>query len=206
MAFLHQVPLLYRAWLPAKVIFKGPNENVIYLTFDDGPTEKITPWILAILKSYSATATFFLVGKNAENLPDLVSRIVAEGHTVGNHTHRHINGWKTRAGEYVSDAARAAPYTSNSLFRPPYGRLTRRQARALIVAGYQIVMWSLLTGDWRKRIEPEKILLKIKGGDIVVLHDNAKAEENLKILLPRILSMAKAKGYRVQALLPTPST
>src|SRR5262245_36088307 len=79
------------------------NEKLVYLTFDDGPHERATPFVLDVLKKYNAKATFFCVGRNVRALPDIYGRILEEGHTTGNHTNNHLNGWKTGDADYLKD-------------------------------------------------------------------------------------------------------
>ena len=105
------------------------NEKIIYLTFDDGPHPADTPFVLDELKKYNAKATFFCIGKNVVALPDIYKRILEEGHTVGNHTYNHLNGWKTKDDIYLNDIAEAANYIDSDLFRPPYGRIRCFQAK-----------------------------------------------------------------------------
>ena len=83
-------------------------EKVVYLTFDDGPHPTITPWVLDILKQYEAKASFFCVGDNVLKYGDVYKRVLAEEHSVGNHTCHHHNGWKTKTGDYLQDVAIAA--------------------------------------------------------------------------------------------------
>ena len=114
----------FLTFLFSSLIWKIPTKkNVLYLTFDDGPTEKVTREILEILKTENAKATFFCVGKNVEKHPDLFSRIKDEGHAVGNHTHTHLNGWKTNKTQYLKDIDEANRLIKSNLFRPPYGKL-----------------------------------------------------------------------------------
>ena len=107
-------------------------ENAIYLTFDDGPHPTITPWVLDELKKYNASATFFCIGKNVAQHPGIYNRIINEGHAVGNHTQHHLNGWKTDTETYLKDIAAAAAVIDSALFRPPYGKIKRGQAKRIL--------------------------------------------------------------------------
>src|SRR5690606_27558868 len=106
------------------------DKNVLYLTFDDGPVPEVTPWVLDLLKKYNAKATFFCIGKNVTANPEICRRILAEGHSVGNHTNNHLNGWQTANPEYFEnvrrfeDAAMSSAGFIPKLFRPPYGKIT----------------------------------------------------------------------------------
>lgn len=82
------------------------NENKIYLTFDDGPTPEVTEWVLEQLQKYNAKATFFCIGNNIKKFPELFSKVINEGHSIGNHTFNHLNGWKTSTDEYLENVKR----------------------------------------------------------------------------------------------------
>ena len=82
-------------------------QKTIYLTFDDGPTPKITKWTLDTLKQFNAKATFFCIGKNVENHPKIFNQIIADGHSIGNHTHNHLNGWETENDTYIENVLKA---------------------------------------------------------------------------------------------------
>ena len=91
------------------MIWKIPTkEKILYLTFDDGPHETATPFVLDQLKKYNAKATFFCIGKNVESHPEIYKRILNEGHSTGNHTFNHLNGWKVKKEEYINDVEKAA--------------------------------------------------------------------------------------------------
>lgn len=79
----------------------------IFLTFDDGPTPEITPWVLEQLKHYNAKATFFCIGSNIEKHPELFEQIITEGHSIGNHTYKHLKGWKHKTKVYLEDVEKA---------------------------------------------------------------------------------------------------
>ena len=177
-------------------------DNVIYLTFDDGPHPRATSFVLDQLAKYNAKATFFCIGKNVVEFPEVYKGVIAEGHAVGNHTYHHLNGWKTKDDLYMNDIAQAKDYIDSTLFRPPYGRITRFQLKLLSHARYNLstVMWSVLSGDFDEKINGEKclknVINKTGAGDIVVFHDSEKAFEKLKFALPAVLKHFTNKGYR----------
>lgn len=179
------------------------DKNAIYLTFDDGPHPDITPWILDLLKEKNLVATFFCVGENVVRYPEIYQRIVSEGHAVGNHTMRHLNALKVKPKEYLKSIEEAQKVIQSKLFRPPYGRLTPTVAKK-IRNKYSIVMWSWLSYDFDQSISIEKILEKgkkqIKGGDILVLHDNPKITERQKILLPALIELLSDKKFNYKTL------
>ncbi len=180
-------------------------EPCIYLTFDDGPVPEITLGVLDILHKYNAKATFFCVGDNIRKHPDVFQQVVDAGHGIGNHTHNHLNGWKTPVEEYLLNISKAEEHYATHLFRPPYGRIKKEQARR-ILPDYTIVMWSVLTRDYSPALSPEKCLKnaiqKTKNGSIVLFHDSLKAQKNLEYVLPRYLAHFSALGYRFEKLEP----
>jgi peptidoglycan/xylan/chitin deacetylase (PgdA/CDA1 family) len=192
-------------WL--KLLYKNciwcikDTKKVIYLTFDDGPHPTITPFVLDELKKYNATATFFCIGKNVVQYNAIYKRIAAEGHTIGNHTHNHLNGWKTKDALYLENVAEAKKHIDSSLFRPPYGKATKHQLKQLAAAPFQLkmIMWSVLSGDFDKKLSGGKCLTNVikntKSGSIVVFHDSDKAFERLEYALPRVLEYFSEKGY-----------
>ncbi|MEI9933786.1 MAG: polysaccharide deacetylase family protein [Ferruginibacter sp.] len=120
--------------------------------------------MLEELKKYNAKATFFCIGKNVVEHPELYKRIIDEGHKVGNHTYNHLNGWKTEDALYMDNIAEAKKYIDSDLFRPPYGRITKFQLQLLKKSKFKlrIIMWSVLSGDFDQKLSPEKCLKKCR--------------------------------------------
>ncbi|MCS6916665.1 MAG: polysaccharide deacetylase family protein [Chitinophagales bacterium] len=180
----------------------------LFLTFDDGPTPFLTEEVLQTLQAFQAQATFFLVGNNAERYPDLVKKIREGHHSIGNHTYHHLNGWTTPASAYLSDIHRCSELVPAVLFRPPYGLITRRQAREAS-RRYQIVMWDVLSGDFDHHLPREKCLHNVMDyaapGSIIVFHDSIKAADRMLYALPRVLDYFASRRYRFSAL-PMPAS
>lgn len=180
-----------------------PRKKSIYLTFDDGPVPEATAEVLEILKRFDAQATFFCVGENVKRNPDLFARLLGEGHSVGNHTYNHVNGWMTPPGSYVENVNHCRELVQSRLFRPPYGRFTPTQY-FLLKKEYRFVMWSVLSGDFDRRTTPEQCLrqtiARTCDGSIVVFHDSIKAKEKLLFVLPRFLEHFTGLGYRFEAI------
>jgi len=205
--FVHP-PELLKCLYPGNLIWDIPQrENeppAVYITFDDGPHITATPYVLEQLKAYNARATFFCIGKNIRQHPDLYRQILAEGHGTGNHTQTHMNGWKTKTEHYLENIQEAAQLISSKAFRPPYGRIRLKQARALTEAGYRIYMWDVLSADFDTSISPEQcwahIAEHLKPGSILVFHDSAKAWERMQYALPKTLALCKEKGWAMRAL------
>ncbi len=191
-------------------IFYGFNWKVknrtkaIFLTFDDGPTPEVTDWVLQTLKEYNAEATFFCLGRNVERHPEIFQRIVEAGHATGNHTYSHLKGWKTPTKEYIDDIELAAQFIPSKLFRPPYGKIHRRQIKWLKKNDYKLFMWDVMPEDYNHQITPEKCLdIAVKytnGGTIIVFHDSVKASHNLYYVLPNFLKYFAEKGYYFKKL------
>ena len=169
---------------------RDEQKNHIHLTFDDGPTPEVTPWVLEQLKKYNARATFFCLGRNVERYPEIYRQILDEGHSVGNHSYSHLKGSQTRNSEYFDDIRLAGSVIQSRLYRPPYGRFRKSQIRELR-KDYHIVMWDVLSQDYDRSIHPGKclsnVLKNVKPGSIVVFHDSFKARENLYYSLPVLL-------------------
>jgi peptidoglycan/xylan/chitin deacetylase (PgdA/CDA1 family) len=180
-----------------------PNQPTIYLTFDDGPVPQVTPWVLDQLAAFDAKATFFCVGNNVRRYPEVLDQVLAAGHVVGNHTTHHLDGWKTDNVPYFHDVRHCARQLKTPLFRPPYGRLKPSQAQFL-QRHYEVVMWDVLSGDFDPELTPEdcyeNVVDHARDGSIVVLHDSLKAEENLRAILPRLLSYYAERGYTFTSL------
>ena len=182
------------------------NEKIIYLSFDDGPHPVITPFVLDELKKYNAKACFFCIGKNVLACPEVYKRIIEDGHTVGNHSFNHLNGWKTNDALYLDDIAAAKKYIDSNLYRPPYGRITRFQLKQLAMPRFNLktVMWTVLSGDFDKSISPEKclqnVIRKSEPGSIIVFHDSEKANERMRYALSGTLEHFSKKGYRFEKI------
>ena len=178
-------------------------EKVLYLTFDDGPIPEVTPWVLKQLEAYKAKATFFCVGDNIRKHRDVFQQVKNAGHSVGNHTYNHLNGWLTDNIPFFHNIRHCANEVNSVLFRPPYGRLKPKQAQFL-QRHYRIVMWDVLSGDFDPKISAEQCLANVvnnaQAGSIIVFHDSLKAEEKLRVVLPRVLEHFAAQGYQFESL------
>ncbi|QNJ97776.1 polysaccharide deacetylase family protein [Constantimarinum furrinae] len=207
-SLLVKSPKLLHRMFPKRVWAVPKETKNVYLTFDDGPIPEVTPWVLELLRAYHAQATFFCIGNNIQKHPALLKRIIVEGHTIGNHTFHHLNGWQTESSKYLTDVLMAEAEiealsegrreqsesqktTTKKLFRPPYGKLTGKQSRILQKKGYHIIMWSVLSGDFNAKLSEEKclqnVIKNIRPGSIVVFHDSVKSEKNLRYVLPKVL-------------------
>ncbi len=200
--FKYTIPVILQQLMPSYTWKVDTEDKQLFLTFDDGPHPEITPWVLGQLKEFGAKATFFCVGDNVRKYPEVYQQILKENHAVGNHTFHHLNGWKTETSDYLKDVSLAENYIQSNLFRPPYGRIKRSQAKQL-AAKYRIIMWDRLSMDYLAQLNTEESLAqmkKVKKGSIVVFHDSEKAFQNLKVLLPQLLSYYQQQGFSFQTL------
>lgn len=185
-------------------------DKKVYLTFDDGPIPEVTEWVLSELKKHKAKATFFCIGDNVKKHPEVLKKVFADGHSVGNHTFNHLNGWKTATEDYIENSILCEKGLDNfdikskKLFRPPYGKIKPSQSKILRKLGYKIIMWDVISYDFDTTISKEQclenVLKNVKTGSIIVFHDSKKAFANLEYVLPRTLQFLKEKGFVCEKL------
>jgi peptidoglycan-N-acetylglucosamine deacetylase len=196
---------------PVTVWAGTPNEKAVALTFDDGPSSRYTPQIMALLKQYQAHGTFFVLGQKVEQTPWLVKALLKNGNEVGNHSFSHPRMTKEDQVSRERELERTAidldllgcPQ-SPRLFRPPYSAYDDRLQAYLGHTRRRLVLWSLDSGDWRGLAAPviiKNVLARVRNGSIIIFHDSdehAQADrhptvEALKTILPAL----KAAGYRM---------
>jgi peptidoglycan/xylan/chitin deacetylase (PgdA/CDA1 family) len=201
--YLVKTPQFIQKLFP-NFVWKVPTtKKELYLTFDDGPTAEMTPWILEQLAEYDAKGTFFCVGQEIEKFPTHFQTIIDAGHTVGNHTFTHPNGWGAENISYFHDVRHCARLVNSTLFRPPYGKLMPKQVQFL-ERHYEIIMWDVMSGDFDENITKEEclenVVSKAKEGSIIVFHDNLKSREKLQYVLPKVLKHYAELGYTFKAV------
>ena len=211
MFYFVKTPWLLKKLFPHCIWDIPVQDNVIYFTFDDGPHPVATPFVLETLQQYQAKATFFCIGKNVAEHPEIYRSILDAGHMVGNHTFNHLNGWKVRDEQYVKNILEAGKYIDSGLFRPPYGRITRFQVK--LITGiknapgsnnFRVIMWDVLSGDFDNSLSGEdcafNVIKHAAPGSIVVFHDSEKAFPRIKTALPMIMEHLSKKNYRFEAI------
>jgi peptidoglycan/xylan/chitin deacetylase (PgdA/CDA1 family) len=221
---------LVRPPYPVRKLYSGllwripTDEKKIFLTFDDGPVPTITPWVLDVLRSFGAKATFFCVGENIEKHPELYRQVIQEGHAVGNHTYNHLRGSRTPNNVYLDNIEKCSrimdkgfpQQNEGRLFRPPYGRIRKSQIKHILSDDIyseskvksqksKIVMWDVLSYDFDRSVSPEMCLNNVmkfcREGSIVVFHDSVKAQRNLEFVLPKMLNRFTEKGFKFDAIM-----
>lgn len=205
---------IYARFFARTVVKKGRvNGKKICLSFDDGPDQIYTPLLLSILKETNTPATFFLVGANAEQAPELVSRIIAEGHEIGVHTFYHKHAYliflKKSIDSVIKGKKVLEALTGQSLiwFRPPWGALNLFEYICLKLIKMKIVLWSANAVDWKIKTGATGIINilkdKIDSGSIVVLHDSGGdpgAPRNMLQALPELIHSLKTEGFQFVTL------
>jgi len=184
-------------WLYPQQVWRFESNNSVYLTFDDGPHPEITPRLLDILEQHDVKATFFLLGKNIEQYPELYDAI-KQRHAIGNHGYEHLDGKITDTDVYLSNFRKGMRYQTINYFRPPYGRITQALART-IGRESRLAMWSWLSYDYDAQC-PNALIQKnldkhIRPGDIMVYHENDQTIQRFESLVIQAIETIKKKGY-----------
>jgi peptidoglycan/xylan/chitin deacetylase (PgdA/CDA1 family) len=203
MKYIYKTRWWMKIFYPSLIWEVKTSKKEIFLTFDDGPDPEITPWVLDQLKKHNAKATFFCVGENVEKHPNLFKRIQEEGHSIGNHTYSHKNGWHTDCKNYIINIKKCSHIFDSKIFRPPHGRITKKQIKK-IKPEYKIIMWSLLSGDFDPKISATECAYNTvqysKPGSIIVFHDSQKSKEKLYEALPKILNHFSSTKWEMNQL------
>jgi peptidoglycan-N-acetylglucosamine deacetylase len=223
MLYPHHIGKLIPSFFPSLTWQRETEQKTVYLTFDDGPIPEITDFVLHELAIRNAKATFFCVGDNIAKYPQIFEEILQAGHQVGNHTQNHLNGWRHKNELYFDNVEKCQKEMNKfelhkylpqktseqekigqkKLFRPPYGKITGKQIEKL-QPDYEIVMWTVLSGDFDTTLDSKKCLEKTskytENGTIVVFHDSIKAAKNLQFVLPKYLDFLVQQGYQFNTL------
>lgn len=183
------------------------NTNKIALTFDDGPNQKYTTQILDVLKQHGVPATFFVLGSKVERHPEILQRIVEEGHVVGNHTWIHPDLSKVTQSSLVSeiqqteDIIHEVTGVRTGLMRPPYGSLNQEGMEKLRDMNYKVINWSVDSVDWRDQ-DVDQILINtlpdVRQGGILLFHDAGGDQQTraaTAAVLPELIYTLKMQGY-----------
>ena len=197
-----KTPSIAKYLFPSLVWKKNTDQKKIWITFDDGPDEKVTPYLINVLAEFNIKATFFIIGNQAKKHPELVKLIINSGHKIGNHSFSHLNGFSTDNNKYLEDVEQAKKYIDSDIFRPPYGKITPFQIKNL-KRDFKIIMWDIMSWDFKENISSNKILRNVmdnvESGSIILFHNNLKSYNNLKKSLKIILEKLKEQEYQFSA-------
>jgi peptidoglycan/xylan/chitin deacetylase (PgdA/CDA1 family) len=190
---------------------KAAENRFLALTYDDGPSETVTPRLLDLLRQHEAVATFFILGRNAKQFPHIVDRIVQEGHDIGCHSDQHVNAWEASPWRAVADIN--AGYQSlspwirpNGMFRPPYGKMTLPTYWAIRRRGASVWWWTIDSGDAQEVLpNPRHVMenIHLQDGGIVLLHDIERSKERNTFVLETtsaLLELAERESLRIVPL------
>jgi peptidoglycan/xylan/chitin deacetylase (PgdA/CDA1 family) len=195
--FIH-FPLVGKIIYPKAIRNFPEATGKLFLTFDDGPHPEITPDVLKILDKYNAKATFFCLGEQVKLYPEVYRSILTNGHAVGIHGYLHVNGLKCSLQEYLENIDQSTPFIHSTLFRPPYGKMKRRQYKS-IVQRFKIILWDVMSYDFDSSFSSDQLVKmvcnKSKNGSIIVFHDSLKTKNKVIEVLPIILEHFKSMRF-----------
>ncbi len=199
------LPTIYYK-IKTKIIRRNKG-NKIYLTFDDGPSEKYTPLLLALLKKYNIKASFFCVGNQVKKYPYIIKRMKSENHLIGTHSYKHTSAYLMNINTTNKDFKKTKEIIKSSYYRPPWGIINLVTIYNIKKYKLKLVLWNVMVGDWKANITNTKItnllLKKIKPGDIICLHDNNKNNNSpLKMIksLEEIIPKLIKEGYKFETV------
>lgn len=185
-----------------------PGEPVVSLTYDDGPDPRWTPQILDILGEYGVQATFFVLGQNAQRHPELIDRMIAEGHRVANHTSTHPELTRLSDGAIANevgpfDAWLAYRGIETKCVRPPYGAVNDRVDVAIRAASGDdhTLLWSIDTNDWQRPSADtitQRILAGLQPGAVILMHDGGGERPSTVEATRQVVPLIQAAGYGIR--------
>ncbi|MDI9357631.1 MAG: polysaccharide deacetylase family protein [Phycisphaerales bacterium] len=207
---VHPNWFLRRIIYPSYIYNFDRSQPYLYLTFDDGPTTELTPFILKTLAQYNVQATFFCVGHNLAKYEELHQAIVEQKHTIANHSFNHVHGLKNKTEDFLDNVALFETVQASNLFRPPYGLLKHSQIKKLLCGAhplhnpYKIILGDVIPYDFDAHNSTElcwqRIVRFTQNGSIIILHDNKKAQDKILNLLPRMIRHFLEKGFQFKVI------
>ena len=198
--YLVRTPRVLKSISPNLVWEIPPKGKELFLTFDDGPVPEVTPQVLDILAERGVKATFFCVGANVERHPEILADILDRGHSVGNHTFDHVDGWKIRGIKYYRNFLKGASKVPQGLFRPPYGRKLVGLPLEVERAGLKTITWDVAD---RAEEFPEPadyardIVERARPGSIILIHPMYRGNATAREALPMNLAQLRDRGYDI---------
>lgn len=210
------VPNLFTRWFGLGAVSRGPKEPAVALTFDDGPDPNYTPGLLDALSVAGVHATFFVIAQKAIRHPELLRRMLAEGHDVQLHGDRHLfvsvlpPATALRQVEGAAAGLRSAFHIDPRFYRPTWGLCNVVAFLPRVRRRYRLITWSIMVGDWR--VTPPEVLLQrivehLRPGAVIVLHDSdetfgaeAGAPQNVVQLIPELVRELQRRGYQFRTI------
>ncbi len=204
-------PWLWRQYRMNLVRRELVKNRMLVLTYDDGPSSALTPQLLDLLQQRGARATFFMLGRQAQQHPQIVDRVVAEGHDVGCHSDQHLNAWKALPWEAVADIDAGYQRLSrwiqpNGMFRPPHGKMTLPTYWSLRRRGAPVWWWTIDSGDTHSVLPNASAVadrLRSERGGIVLMHDLDRTQSRNQFVLETtaaLLDVAERESLTVAPL------
>jgi peptidoglycan/xylan/chitin deacetylase (PgdA/CDA1 family) len=204
-------PWLWRRYRMNRIRREVVKNRILALTYDDGPSHELTPQVLDLLQRRNARGTFFMLGRNAQQHPEIADRVVEEGHDIGCHSDQHLNAWKALPWEAVADIdagyEKLSPWIQpNAIYRPPYGKMTLPTYLSLRRRGAPVWWWTIDSGDTREVMpSPAQVADRLRrdGGGIVLMHDLDRTQRRNDFVLEltaTLLDVAQQESFKVMAL------
>jgi peptidoglycan/xylan/chitin deacetylase (PgdA/CDA1 family) len=204
-------PWVWRRHRMARIRREVVKKRILALTYDDGPSSAVTPQLLDLLQSSQVRATFFMLGQHVQQHPDIVDRVLREGHDIGCHSDRHLNAWKSFPWEAVADInagyERLSPWIQpDGMFRPPHGKMTLPTYWAIRRRGAPIWWWTIDSGDTLEILPAASQVadtVRNEGGGIVLMHDLERSQPRNDFVLHMtsiLLDVARQESLHVKPL------
>ncbi len=204
-------PWFWRRYRMNRIRRELAKNRVLALTYDDGPSDGLTPQLLDLLQRRNARGTFFMLGRSAQRHPQIADRVVEEGHDIGCHSDQHLNAWKALPWEAVADIdagyERLSPWIQpDAMFRPPYGKMTLPTYLSIRRRGAPVWWWTIDSGDTRDVLpSPSQVAERLRkdGGGIVLMHDLDRTQQRNDFVLEltaALLNVAKRESFKVMTL------
>ena len=204
-------PWFWRQYRMSRVRKEVVENRILALTYDDGPSGALTPQLLDLLHGRGARATFFMLGRHAQQHPEIVDRVVREGHDVGCHSDQHLHAWKTLPGDAIADIDAGYEQLSrwiprNGMFRPPYGKMTLPTYLSVRRRGAPVWWWTIDSGDTHSILPSASQVadrLRRDGGGVVLMHDLNRTQPRNDFVLEltsTLLDVAQQESFQIKPL------
>ncbi|WP_417463001.1 polysaccharide deacetylase family protein [Kordiimonas sp.] len=207
------LPILFRWWASRELAVRAQARKAIVLTYDDGPSDVLTPRLADLLQRRKVQATFFVIGDNAMRHPETIRRMHDDGHEIGNHTYNHLNAWRTGPLRSIRDIRKGRYHLKglgieSAIFRPPFGKSTLLTLSYNLMRNARLAFWTHDSRDSWNRLPIHRILEKLHaaGGGVILMHDfdhprrGPSPEEHPEYVLDlteKIIDFAETNNFRI---------